>query len=349
MRSVDPPPSAIVSKAAADELGNDNYTEHPIGTGPFVYESEIPNQSVTLARNDQYHEGPAKASGLEIRTIADEATLGLAIEKGEVHLANISSADSILKYKDNEKAQLFVGDRMNIAGLLLNTTLKPFDDVNVRRALSYAVNTQELVDGAYAGYALRPSPGYVHPKMFGYDDTLKPIEYDPERTKKELTDLGISNLTIECVTYSGSSWSTVGALLQQQFSAAGVDFKLTQLERGVLTKRREAPDQPSCIISFTTTPEPDDILSAFGSDQLPPGGLNTSRYTGIDDLLDQEAVEQDTTKRAEILKRIQQKLAQDLPMIPFWHQQGVVLGARSVTGFTPDALGGFWVHNVSLS
>lgn len=343
-----PMTGAIISKAAADELGNDNYTEHPIGTGPFIFESEVPNQSVKMVRNDEYREGPANPSSFEIRTIADEATLSLAIEKGEVHFGNISGADTILKYQDGTKAQLFVGDRMNIAGLLLNNTVEPFNDARVRRALAYAVNTQELVDGALGGFGLRAGPGYIHPKMAVHDESLKPIDYDPERAKKELADLGITDLTIECVTYTGSSWSTVGALLQQQFAAAGVNFKLQQLERGVLTRRRGDKSNPASIVSFTRNPEPDSFVSLFDSSQFPPGGLNYCWYSGIDDLLQQEREELDEAKRAEIFKQIQRKLAEDLPMIPIWHSQGVTLGSLGVKGFVPDSYGGYWIHGVTL-
>ncbi|MFI5270106.1 MAG: ABC transporter substrate-binding protein, partial [Chloroflexota bacterium] len=93
-----PTVGAIVSKKVADKYGNENYTDHPIGTGPFVFESEVPNQSRTLSRNDSYYEGPAYTKSLELRTVADQTTMGLAVEKGEVHLGQARS-DTLSKYK----------------------------------------------------------------------------------------------------------------------------------------------------------------------------------------------------------------------------------------------------------
>jgi peptide/nickel transport system substrate-binding protein len=79
----------IVSKAAAEKLGNENYAQHPIGTGPFVYDSEVPQQSTSFVRFDQYHGEKAKVARLKLLNMGDETTSGLAVEKGYVQIANV--------------------------------------------------------------------------------------------------------------------------------------------------------------------------------------------------------------------------------------------------------------------
>lgn len=336
----------IVSKRAAEELGNETYDQHPIGTGPFAFDSEIPNQVVKYIRYDDYHEGPAKPSGLEIRTMPDETTRGLAIEKGEVHLTAVSGSDVIETYQDGQRVQFFVSDQMQLMGLFLNYTIPPLDSPEVRRALAHAINLQEVIDGAKLGYAIPASPGCLHPAMFGFDESLEPIPYDPEFAKRELDRLGISGLELNLVGTSGSNTATIAAILQQQFAQVGVTFNIQQLERGALSARRAAPDSQGTLVSFGRNPEPDSILSIFTSSQIPPGGNNYARYTGIDDLMQQQRAETDEAKRAEILKQIQQRLAADLPMIPIWWDQVVVLATPGLQGYVPDAMGGFWVHNI---
>lgn len=339
---------AIISSRAADELGNYNYTEHPIGTGPFIYQSEIPNQSVTYVRNDDYFEGPAKPSGMIIQAMADETTRALAIEASEVHLGSFSGGDVIEQYEDGSKTQFLVGEQAQLMGIFLNSLVKPFDDPKVRRALAYAVDSEEIVLGAKLGYAIQASPGLLHPDMFGFDDSLTPITHDPERAQFELSELGLEDLTLEIVGTPGSNTATIAALLQQQFAQAGVNFNLQQLERGALSARRAAEDNPGTLVSFGRTPEPDSILSIFTESQIPPGGNNYNRYTGIDDLMSQQREQQSEDERAETLKKIQQKLAKDMPMIPIWYDQMVVLAANELEGYIHDPLGGFWVHGLSL-
>lgn len=344
-----PMTGAIVSKAAAEQLGNDNYDEHPIGTGPFVFESEIPNQSWTFVRNDDYYEGPASVVRVEMRNIADEPTLALAIEAGEVHLGQLNDIDLIKKYEDGTKAQIFRSERTAIDVIELNTTLEPLSDVRVRRALALAVNTEELVTGILGGFGERPSRGLFHPKMLGYDASFEPWPYDPEQARQMLTEAGADGLTLNTVTYPGSSWGTLGALLQQQFAQAGVTFVLEQVERGALTQRRAAPDQPASIVAgFGTKPDPNSLLTFFEKEQLPPGGLNLCRYVDADALIKQQREALDEEQRKSILVEIQRKFAEDVPVIPIWHKNIVMMGAKNVKEYVIDPNGGQWLHRVVL-
>lgn len=344
-----PMTGTIISKAAADKLGNDTYDEHPIGTGPFIFDREIPNQSWSFVRNDDYYEGPAKIARVEMRNIADEPTLALAIEAGEVQLGQLNDVDLITKYEDGSKAQIFKSERTAIDVIELNTTLEPLTDVRVRRALAIAVNTQELVTGVLGGYGLTPTRGLFHPKMLGYDSSLKPWPYDPERAKTMLADAGVEKLTLSVVTYPGSSWATLGALLQQQFAQVGVTFKLEQVERGALTQRRAAPDQPASIVAgLGTKPDPNSLLTFFEKEQIPPGGLNLCRYVDADALIKQQREELDPAEREKILAEIQRKFAEDVPVIPIWHKSIVMMGAKNVNEYVIDPNGGQWLQRVTL-
>jgi peptide/nickel transport system substrate-binding protein len=144
---------AIVSKAAADKLGNANYSEHPIGTGPFVFESAVPNQSISLSRNDRCYEGPPFAKAMQMLNTPDQTTLGLAMEKGEVHIGNARGADRLTKYKDSPRAVLHhAGTNYDLVGINVNTRKPPFDNRTVRQVLAMAMNQPELVEGSLAGF-----------------------------------------------------------------------------------------------------------------------------------------------------------------------------------------------------
>jgi peptide/nickel transport system substrate-binding protein len=340
---------AIVSKAAADKLGNDNYTEHPIGTGPFVFESQLPNQQINFSRNERYYEGPPKVGRVRMLNMADETTLGLAVEKVEVHIGNLRSGDFYQKYKDTPTTRVVVGDRFNSVVLTLNTTLEPLSDLNVRRALAHSVNAREIVQGVFRDVAQVASAGILHPRMLGYNAEIEPWTHEPERAMTMLAEAGASGLSTTAVTYTGSQWTTVLALLQQQMAAAGVDFQFAQLERGALNQRRAAPDNPLVLISFTTGGDPDRMMSYFHSSQIPPGGLNFPRYSGADELIDRSRVETDQEKRAEIIKQVQAKFAEDVPGIALYHAKNMVLLSKQVRGYQYDPLGGHWLAEVSLA
>ena len=71
-----------------------------------------------------------------------------------------------------------------------NTEREPFDDVRVRRAISMAINNEDVVNNLYNGYGT-PAKGPIAPGVIGYDDSIEPIEYNPEEAKKLLEEAGI--------------------------------------------------------------------------------------------------------------------------------------------------------------
>jgi peptide/nickel transport system substrate-binding protein len=289
--------SAIVSKAAAEKLGHANYSEHPIGTGPFVFENAIPNQSILLSRNDRYYEGPPFAQAVRMLNMPDQTTLGLAIEKGEVHIGNARGAETLIKYKDNTRAVLHTGTNYNLVGISVNTRKPPFDKREVRQALAMAVNQSELVEGSLAGLGTLSNLGLLVPGMLGYDDSIPVPPYEPDKARSMLAAAGVSNLKVTWPVNTGSEWTTTAALLKEEMRAAGVDASIPQLERGALTHSRVDPNADGTIIVLTTGSDPGAMARYFTTAQLPPG-LNYSWYTGANAQV--EASETAVTQEARL-------------------------------------------------
>jgi dipeptide transport system substrate-binding protein len=314
-----------------------------------VFESQVPNQSITFTANPSYHEGPPKVGSVKMLNMPDETTLGLAIEKGEVHIGNLRSTDMYQKYKDTPTSQALVMDRFNLVCMMLNTRLKPLDNVEVRKALALAVNAPELVEGIFSDSAEVASPGLIHPKMLGYTSSIKPLTPDSEKAKSMLAAAGASNLSLGTVTYTGSEWTTVLALLQQQFARSGVNLKFEQLERATLNQRRAAPETQSVLISFTTGPDPDRMMSYLHGSQLPPDGINYSWYNGADAQIDQSRQEADQAKRARAVEAVQAKFAADTPAIPLYYNKNMVILSKKIKGYEVDPFGGHWLYLVSFA
>ena len=339
---------AIVSKAAADKLGNANYSDHPIGTGPFVFQNKIPNQSWSFTRNDNYYEGKPYAKAVKMLNMPDQTTLGLAMEKGEVNIGNARGADTLTKYKDNSKATLHSGPTFNIVGINVNTRKPPFDKVEVRQALAMAINEKELVDGVQAGFASLANLGLLTEGMVGYDNSIPVPAYDPEKAKSMLATAGATNVKVTWPVYTGSEWTTAGALLQQEMQAAGVNATIPQLERGALTQQRRDKNTDGTVISLTTGADPDTMMRYLTTSQLPPG-LNYSWYTAADDLVDatESALSEDA--RVAAIKKVQQKFAADVPFLPMYHQLATVLTSLNYRGYQRDPLGGYWLQKAWLA
>ena len=159
----------IVSKKAVEKLG-DGFKRAPIGTGPFAFASDTPNQSLELVANEAYFRGAPKLKKISYRFIPSDASRDLAFQNGELDL-NYGRADQtwVNRMKaDAARVWSMCSSPAEEAQLHLNITAKPFDDIRVRQAVAYgdqpagdgragaartsAVRRQSVVPRGYLGF-----------------------------------------------------------------------------------------------------------------------------------------------------------------------------------------------------
>ena len=124
------------------------------GTGPFYLESIEPGVQVTLRRNDDYFLGPAQAERVILRVIPDEAQQATLLSAGEIDFAEAVPVTAIPELMAQGVKVTTVGGN-NQAVMYMNPTRPPFDDANVRQAISYAYPYDEILEGVYFGAASR--------------------------------------------------------------------------------------------------------------------------------------------------------------------------------------------------
>ena len=92
----------IVSKKAVSQLGQ-NYATQPVGTGPFIFSEAVPREKIVLLANKDYYEGPPKLKKVTFVPVADETTALMALESGEIHIAQIENVRLLSKYQSHDK------------------------------------------------------------------------------------------------------------------------------------------------------------------------------------------------------------------------------------------------------
>jgi ABC-type transport system substrate-binding protein len=187
----------------------------------------------------------------------------------------------------------------------------PLDNVMVRQALRYAIDVNTIAKELYGGLA-DPVHSFLPPFMWSYSDDVMKFNYDPNKAKQMLKDAGV-DLNSWQPSILGSSTSIYATKLDQAVSSywsdIGVKAKNDLLEQGVFLQRRAAGDYDMFSIGPGRI-EPDQIATAYfrtGST------VNNSFYSGADDLIDAARAEPDRTKRADLYKQLQQRIAIDSP------------------------------------
>ncbi len=189
----------------AQEVGPQRFGQAPIGTGPFVLQEWIKGDHVTFKANPKYYEpNRPGVETLMYRPIPEGSSRVAAVQTGQVDIARQVPVEFISPLMHGRGTKVVKALSTRTYYVMFNNigTGKgtPIENQKVRQALNYAVNRQAIIYAVLDGQALLNN-AYFGQNMFGYDPSLKPIPYDPERAKRLLAEAGYPNgfkITMNC-------------------------------------------------------------------------------------------------------------------------------------------------------
>jgi len=175
--------------------------EAPIGSGAYLYESHSEDRNVWV-RNESWwgtdvFGAPAPTRIVDIRTSSNNVALGMVL-KGELDLSN-NYLPGVADMSSRGYVQTYFADApymlsANTAVLFLNTTTPPLDDPAFRRALAFSINTDDIVNVAYANLVRAASPTGLLPSLSNFmdQDVVDRLgySYDPDEARSILAEAG---------------------------------------------------------------------------------------------------------------------------------------------------------------
>ncbi len=337
----------IVSRKAVTELA-DKYNLNPIGTGPFMFNRWVAGSEVRLAANPDYFEGPPKVEEIVLRLIRDETAAAIALEKREIDVFFAMQQPEVIE-RLRRTAGVKVLDRAasSTANLVLNATIKPLDDVRVRRAIAHAINRKALIDGFFRGTKFEASSVFTN-AFAEYTTDVPRYAYDPDRARALLKEAGVSGLRFEITTVGLHPFDKFVVPMADDLNQVGIQTSLRVLERGAYLQARTSGNVQSCITQVVGPPDPSaPLITLFARKSFPPG-LNTGRYAGIEDLLTNVASELDANKRKEIYAAILRKTMTDVPLIPLYADRLFMAHSDAVQGLVQNSMFTVQGYPVSL-
>ncbi|MDU3490256.1 MAG: ABC transporter substrate-binding protein [Clostridiales bacterium] len=232
----------IIDVSAGDEA----LEKAPIGTGPYTVRDFKPEKSIELERNKNYWDGEVGLDSISVTYIADESARVMAMQSGEVDMTNYITYQSIKNFSDTSRYTIssVAGPRVNVA-YMNNASTSPLGDINLRRALSYAIDRDQyakLIGGSAAHGVFSDGTPYGNEKLKGYTyDLDKARSMLDEAGYKDINGDGIREgkdgapLTLQFYGKSTSANSTTEAdtlavAIQSDFKKVGIDMKINNAE-----------------------------------------------------------------------------------------------------------------------
>lgn len=327
----------IVSRKAVTQLG-DKYNLNPVGTGPFVFAQWTPGSEVRLTANPSYFGGPPKVQELVFRLIRDETAAAIALEKGEIDIFfAMQQPEVIERMRHTPGVKLLERPASATLNLVINTSIKPLDDVRVRRAIAHAINRKALVEGFFRNtkYEART----VLTSAFPENTSDVPVyAYDPDRARALLKEAGVSNLRFEITTPGLSPYDKLVVPVANDLNQVGINATVRVLERAAYQQARSSGNVQSCVTSVVGPPDPAAPLVTLLARKSFPPGLNSAKYDGVEDLLKAVSSEMDPAKRKEIYASILRKVATDVPVVPLYADRLFMAHSDKVEGLVQNSM-----------
>ena len=179
-----------LSESAAEKFGmrDSVFNRSPVGTGRFQFTKWLSDQYIHLTRYEEYWDGPAEYQEYYMRIIPDLLTQEVEFRAGAIDYYG-AMPHQVSRYKKADEYQSFSNLGFGYSYIGYNNRKKLFADARVRRALSMAINIDEILKYLVYGEGERITGPYPKNTEW-YDQTIKPIPYDPEGAQAILKSLG---------------------------------------------------------------------------------------------------------------------------------------------------------------
>lgn len=355
--------SNVVSKThfEADPEGFGTPEVGAIGTGPFKFISWSTGNEIVLERHDAYwnqDDGGPYLDRIVFKIVPDATAMIAALRTGELHLKFGIPADLLPIAESMDNILLDFVDYFGSECIAFNTQRPPFDNVKVRQALNYAVDTVEITNALLGKYGSPSAYTPAGPNMWIFEqekwaeafEGLPTYAKDMEKARQLLAESGVADQLNGKVITTHEGLTSMGHALALQDAAAdlGIDFEILNLsvEDLVTTTSNGERDYDILRCGFASDfPDPaSNFLSFFHSHTTGEGGFNFANYRNdeVDRLLDEQSKTSDVTKRTELLLQVQQIIAEDAPMIFFNYSTGVMALNKQFRGYEVTPLW-YWV------
>lgn len=262
------------SPALIRTLGDD-YGWSPAGTGPFKVDKVISGTLVHLVRNEHYWGKDEDGLPLPyldevtIRVIRDQTVLTSALRSGEIDLAYLPYKD-VAAFRRDDRFAIETMEGGYVALLLnFNVALAPVDNVDLRRAISYAINPEVINRAIFFDKVIEADSGMWPAGTWAHDPDVPRPYYDPDKAREFLAKPGFEEgVEFTAVTYNAAELVSTAEIIRAMLKKVGITMNIEVLTNAAATENFfHGRQYPLYITAWSRYPEPDWVASlAYKSD-----------------------------------------------------------------------------------
>jgi peptide/nickel transport system substrate-binding protein len=305
---------------------------NPVGTGPFALARWDRGDRIVLKKNADYHvKGLPRLEQVTFRFIPDPNAALAALQAGDIDVLSFGlGPESVEVVRRSPALQVVLGETTSDVILALNNSKKPYSDVRVRRAITHAVNKDEILKGAMFGFG-RVLGTNIDPLNPYFVDMAKAVPYNPDRARQLLAEAGYPNGFDAVLRVPPQYPYTVrtGEVLVGQLAKAGIRVALEQIEWGQWLER------------IYKNADYDMTIIGHGEAWDAGNYANPKYYFRYDSPRFQEVYKQsettlDDAKRRALYQDLQKIMVEEAPVVWLYVYPRIVAAKKGVQGIWKD-------------
>ena len=312
-----------------------DFASTAVGTGPFVLDSWTPDQTTVLSANaDWWGEGPS-VDGIEIRIIPDESSILAALRAGQIDFAQLNDPLVATLLEGDATVQLNRNPLLAYHVLQLRAEREPLNILEVRQAISCAIDRQEVLDSASLGEGTVTGP-VTSPAFALPNDELYCYTKDLDRARELMAQAGMEEgFTLPMMAANAEPPTALNEAqsIQAQLAEINITVEIESLELQTYVDRWLAGDFDSAVALNSGFADPYQTYVRYWTDGANFAGVAGYADQALNDLMAQARAESDPAVRHDIFADFQRQITEAAPWIWLYTGYGYTAQQPYVSGY----------------
>lgn len=330
------PNAYVVPEEEIVKWGKD-FSQHVVGTGPFMLKEWRQDYRLLLAANRNYFGDKPKVREIEYRIIPDQFSAFAEFENGNLDIVSIPRSEYKRLMGDRKQVPyIYSQPGLNVYYLGFNCQKKPFDDPRVRQAFNYAIDRAKMVQTVMEERVV-PAVSVLPPELPGSGEPKTGYPYDPDRVRAMLREAGIpEGFEISLYQNKTKEASHIIEAIQFYLQKAGVRVHIVEREWSSYKEALIKGEADLFFLSWWADyPDAENFFYPnFHSSNFGAGG-NKSFFkdSAIDALIEESQKVPDEKGRTEYYRRLNEEIFKAAPWVFLWYKKEFVIVQPWVKGY----------------
>lgn len=336
------------------DVNNSPANRNPVGTGPYKFKSWQADQKIVLEANPDYFEGKPYINRFIVQVVPDQAVQFLELRNQSLDSVTLTpdqwdAYDSFFKHYNKYRESIF-----SFTYLGFNRKIEPFNDKNFIKAIQYAIDKKDIIEGVLLGTG-KEAVGPYPPQSWAYNPNLEFSEYNLKKALEMLHEIGFKDLNNDgyleykgkpfeftITTNQGNKQRELSAqIIQEHLKKIGIKVNIRIIEFSTFVNQYIAEREfEAVIMGWNLTLDPDQY-SLWHSAQTAPREYNFLSYNNprVDELYEKARVIFDQEERKKMYYEIQEIMVEDPPCIFLYFPDSLTALHKRFQGVKPAPAG----------